>query len=348
MAVFAPRGAAYTFGMTLTSPSSSSRLSVIAADADLDSVRGAVDAAAAGGGAASISADTIRMPGPAEDRVVRPALAVLYRLAVGPNADHYVARFFAFERGRRGWPGWSWPAFWLGPTWAGYRGLWFAAFFFAMLPLLAAVVFIAIGPALDHATWLWEAGALITVWALPSCLAAACANYLFYRRVRNQSQSAERETAGPVEAAARLNDHRSTTWIGATAGAAGIALVYLAVVVDLVDAHRDHVVRRHVLDTLAAVRTLEQQVVANWTTARLVPRQTEAVAAGGEGNGDIEDIHVDPATGRVRVAFGPTVPELAGKAILLAPTRDEQQQVRWLCVAVGIERAYLPPECRSS
>lgn len=334
--------------MSLTSPSSPSRPSFVLADSDLDSVRADDDSAGAGGGAASISADTVRMPGPAEDRVVRPALAVLYRLAVGPNADHYVSRFFAFERDRRGWPGWSWPAFLVGPAWAGYRGLWFAAFGFAMLPLLAAVAFIAFGPALDRATWLWEAGALITVWAVPSCIAAAGANYLFYRRIRSQSLSAERETAGPVQAAARLNDHRSTSWLGATAGAAGIALVYLAVVVDLVDAHRDHVVRRLVLDTLAAVRTLEQQVVANWTTARLVPRQTEAVAAGGEGEADIEDIHVDPATGRVRVAFGPTVPELAGKTILLAPTRDEQQQVRWLCVAVGIERAHLPPECRRS
>jgi hypothetical protein len=46
------------------------------------------------------------------------------------------------------------------------------------------------------------------------------------------------------------------------------------------------------------------------------------------------------------VRFGPSLPELNGKAILLAPIRNAQQQVRWLCVPVDIAAAYLPPECQ--
>jgi len=38
------------------------------------------------------------------ETVVRPALAVLYRLAIGPHADRYAPRFLAFEGGR-GRPG---------------------------------------------------------------------------------------------------------------------------------------------------------------------------------------------------------------------------------------------------
>ena len=40
--------------------------------------------------------DTVRMPwspdGVSPDTVVRPALAVLYRMAIGPAADYYVPR----------------------------------------------------------------------------------------------------------------------------------------------------------------------------------------------------------------------------------------------------------------
>lgn len=290
--------------------------------------------------------DTIRMPGPAEERVVRPALAILYRLAVGPNADHYASRFLAVERDKRLWPGWNWPAFLVPPAWAAYRGLWLAAFGFAMLPLLAALVFLRLSPVLDGATWFWEAGALLAVWAIPSCIAGACANFIYYRRVRWRSLAAERETAGPVQAAARVNESRSTSWLGAAAGAAAMILTNVAIVVDLTEAHRDHIVRRHVLDSLDAVRGLEQQVEANWMTARLVPRQTVAIALGGDAPAAIEDVNVDPVTGRMRVQFGTSVPELSGKAILLAPTRDNQQRVRWLCVAIDIAREHLPPQCR--
>ena len=58
--------------------------------------------------------DTVRMPWDAtrcrEKRVVPPALAVLYRVAVGPAADYYVPRFLRFERGGLALPGWHWPA----------------------------------------------------------------------------------------------------------------------------------------------------------------------------------------------------------------------------------------------
>src|SRR5260221_337043 len=43
--------------------------------------------------------DTVRMPWDAHDSVVPPALAILYRLAVGPAADYYVPRFMRFDRG---------------------------------------------------------------------------------------------------------------------------------------------------------------------------------------------------------------------------------------------------------
>jgi hypothetical protein len=51
--------------------------------------------------------------------------------------------------------------------------------------------------------------------------------------------------------------------------------------------------------------------------------------------------------GRVRVALGPLIPELTGRSILLAPARDRDERIRWICVPVDIPTRYLPHECRA-
>ena len=61
--------------------------------------------------------------------------------------------------------------------------------------------------------------------------------------------------------------------------------------------------------------------------------------------GAVEDVNVSPSNGRLRMAFGPRLPELDGKAILLAPTQDVSGRVRWLCVPVDIAPRLLPREC---
>ena len=106
-----------------------------------------VDAAVAPPTATS---DTIRLPGvEGEARtVVRPALAVLFRVAVGPRADAYVPRFLDYERGGGPRAGWHWPAFLAGPVWAFYRKLWIAGivfivtFFVFLTPILIITLII--------------------------------------------------------------------------------------------------------------------------------------------------------------------------------------------------------------
>ena len=55
---------------------------------------------------------------------------------------------------------------------------------------------------------------------------------------------------------------------------------------------------------------------------------------------------VSPLSGRVRLVLAPTLPELAGKAILLAPALDDTERVRWFCIPIDIPSKYLPAECR--
>ena len=79
----------------------------------------------------------------------------------------------------------------------------------------------------------------------------------------------------------------------------------------------------------------------------MLPRQSEHPAVRMQpGAAPIADIDVNPVTGRVRVAFSALVPELAGRTLLLAPTRDADGHVQWMCVPVDIPTRYLPKECR--
>jgi hypothetical protein len=295
----------------------------------------------------ALDGDTIQIPGADERTIVRPGLAILYRLAVGPGADHYARRFLAFERNPQARLGWHWPAFIAPAAWAGYRGLWFAVFFFSLVPLFAGMIFIQLSPALDGADRAWAASAALFAWIVPGALAAACAHYLVYRQVRRRALDAERATEGAVLAAARLNAASPVSWKGALLGLVATGFVYGAVVADLRGAWREHQVRGYVLGSLDAVRPVEAQVEASWSSnARLVPTQTAAVTGRGNAAWAIEDVHVSPGTGRLRVTFNQLLPELAGKSLLLAPTRDARQRVRWVCVPVGIESNYLPESCR--
>ena len=66
-------------------------------------------------GALSRTLDSIVFPWSVREQQdeprVRPALAVLFRIAVGPNADYYAHRFVKYERTGRSAPSWHWPAF---------------------------------------------------------------------------------------------------------------------------------------------------------------------------------------------------------------------------------------------
>src|SRR5262245_52963977 len=90
-------------------------------------------ARARAGGVATIQEDTIQIPMSvaADGPVVRPTLAVLFRLAVGPAADYYTPRFLKYERAGHGALGWHWPALLFQCLWAFYRRLWVLGVFYA-------------------------------------------------------------------------------------------------------------------------------------------------------------------------------------------------------------------------
>jgi hypothetical protein len=312
-----------------------------------------VDSRSADEAPASIFLDTIHLPGEsmaeAQQTCVRPALAVLFRVAVGPSADYYAPRFLRYEKAGHGAPGWHWPSFWLPSIWAFYRKLWLAGLAFALLPVAGAFAFGALAARIDNASVPWLLGAIFAIWFLPGIIPALLANSLLYRRVRRMVQRAEASTGSAAQVASLLA-RRSPTSITAGLLLGGGALLLAANVVapSVRVAWFEHEVRMKVTAALASVQPLQQQIEENWNRFRAVPLKidvdtlrVQAAAA------FFDEVSFRPANGRLRLGLGESIPELFGRSILLAPAVDSLERLRWLCIPIDIPAKYLPKECRN-
>ncbi|MFO1324023.1 MAG: pilin [Burkholderiales bacterium] len=300
----------------------------------------------------SLLAATIRLPhdvpGPVPDKVVRPALAVLFRVAVGPSADRYVPRFLSYERAGRGRPGWHWPSLLLPGVWAFYRRLWGPGVVFALLPIVAALAFAWLLPRLEHADAPWIVGAWLAMWILPGVVPALVADSLLYRRVRRLVRDAELRARGAADAVQRVAESAPTSSVAALLlGGGALAAVTAVLFPALATAYADLGVRAQVAQALSAVAVLQSDIESTWTSARLLPHQTyHAGVRAQPGAALIDDLDVDPRSGRVRISLGPDVPALAGRVIVLSPVLDAGDRFHWTCVPIDIAPQYLPKECR--
>jgi hypothetical protein len=306
-----------------------------------------------GGGAQTAFLDTIQLapaPGEAEDdRIVRPSLAILFRMAVGPGADYYAPRFLEYERTGRSFPDWNWASFVAPGIWALYRRLWIPGLAFALWPLVAVAAFEAVEPYLGNSSVVWIACAALLVWFLPAVVAGLIANPLVFREARQHVGDAEAKTARTEEAAQELSERKAVApAIAAFLGGGAMLLAVYTAAPGLEIAYADHLVRARVAEGLAAIRPLQRQVEEGWLSSRSLPDiPNYAVVAAQRGAEFLETVNLNPASGRVRLALGPLIPELWGRAILLAPALDRRQRVRWICVPVDIPARYLPQECRT-
>lgn len=297
--------------------------------------------------------DTVRMPWSStdadEDVVVRPALAVLFRIALGRAADAYVPRFLRYERSGRSLPGWHWPAFFVPAIWAFYRKLWLPGLIATMLPMLGVVVFGELAPAIGPEPLAWFAGAALLVWIVPGAVAAIFANSLLYREVKRIVTDAEtaRGEAPDVAAVVAANKPASPS-AAILLGGAAVAVMLAFAVPRLSTLYDDLGVRIGVAESIAAMRPLQMQIEESVLRATAVLPEPDAAAIRTRlGRSLIDTIHLSPINGRLRLVLGPELPELTGKMILLVPTEDSRRRVEWLCIPIGVLAKYLPPECRN-
>jgi hypothetical protein len=163
--------------------------------------------------------ETVRMPWASaaefEERIVRPALAVLYRVAVGPRADYYCPRFMRYERAGHFLPSWHWPAFFVPAVWAFYRKLWVAGIVFALLPLAGYFAVDALAPSFGLADLARYAALAGATWLAPGVVGGLFANTLLYRQTRRLVRLAEAQTRRNHDAATVLAQRKATSPVGA-------------------------------------------------------------------------------------------------------------------------------------
>jgi len=155
-------------------------------------------------------------------------------------------------------------------------------------------------------------------------------------------------TLRPEEAAGLLGE-RTPIALGSAVllGTVAIAFSLFIAAPNLQTAVADRAVRARVADALAALQPLQRQIEERWGLARssLITPNFEIVGfqRGAEFLGAVS---VSLENGRVRLALGPSIPELVGRSILLAPAVGRDERVHWICVPVGIPARYLPQACR--
>ncbi|MGZ8203195.1 MAG: DUF2628 domain-containing protein, partial [Burkholderiales bacterium] len=267
---------------------------------------------------------------------------------VGPAADYYAPRFLRYERAGHPLPGWHWPAFICPSIWAFYRKLWVSGVAYALLPLAGALVFMRLGPGVDDSSAVWFAWAVLAIWVLPGAVAALAANSLLYRRVRRLVRRAE-AAGGSVSRAARMLTTRKPTSVGSALllGGGVLAVTFGGAADKLREAYLDHAVRVTIAESMSAVRWLQQEVEEQWWRFGVTTRPPEAIRQLARASApDLTDVNVSETNGRVRLGLGRSIPELAGKAILLAPSVDAWHRVHWLCIPIDIPQKYLPKECQ--
>jgi len=297
--------------------------------------------------------DTIDIPGvsAAEARKtnVRPALALLFRVAVGPSADYYAPRFLKYERAGRGAPGWHWPSFLLPSVWAFYRKLWVAGLVFALLPVAGAFVFGALAMRIDGAPVPWLVGAALLIWILPGIIPAMVANSLLYRRVRQMVERAEASTGNAAQVASLLASRNPVSLASALLLGGGAILLAADLAAPRMHvAYVEHEVRTKLAAALASVRPLQQEIEESWARFRAVPRRIDVGALPVQAATAVfDEVTFRPANGRLRLGLGTAIPELFGRSILLAPTVDSLQHIQWTCVPIDIPQKFLPRECRN-
>jgi hypothetical protein len=301
----------------------------------------------------SLRDDTVELPAVVpvglEERVVRPSLAVLFRLAVGPAADYYTPRFLRYEGAGHGAPGWHWPALLLQSVWAFYRKLWLPGIFYALLPAAGALGFLSIAPSVDDGSVPWWLCAVACMWLGPGIIAALLSTPLLYGRIRRVVHRAERSAADTAEAASFLSARKSTSLRGALLfGGGAIALALAPIAPGVHSAYEEHAVRAQVEASLSALTPLQREVEEQWSNLASIGRPlADTALVARRWTQFLDDVSVNPLSGRLRLGLGPSFPELWGKTILVAPATDWLQRIHWTCIPIDIPKRYLPKECRA-
>lgn len=275
---------------------------------------------------------------------------LLWKAAVGRRSDYYLPRFAKYERQKRSFPSWHWPALFIAFWWALYRKAWGGAVLFFFLPILIGLLF-AIGASLlppeysiaaNVAHWM----GILAAYVLPAMLA----NGVYYRRVKAWVHEARSRYPDSATQVAYLTGKGGTSGgVAVVAASALVAVPLIGIVAAIaLPAYQDYVVRTKVATVMAAVEPLKQQIESHVSENNSLPREIDlGTFRGTQGAKYIDDIRFDNATGTITIVFGVIDSRLNGKSIEWVPSEAPGQPTNWVCRTVDrVPAQLLPAVCR--
>ncbi|WP_395702336.1 DUF2628 domain-containing protein [Aquabacterium sp.] len=267
-----------------------------------------------------------------------------YRAVIGHQGQaHYLRRFQRFDAGQ-GRASWHWPAFFVTGFWLLYRKMWLYWLGYVGLSWLLMFLLGAIGAAGEGGKTF--AGGLFLLYLLALfTLVPMYANALYHRHCR-------RKMAGVA-----MHDAPAQRQLGELAAVGGTSLLALAIVLVLsavpgvgvlaavaLPAYQDYTVKARVAQALVYADGAADAVGRHYGAHQQVPASLQAADFTAPPPAGVQAITVNPNNGFVTVTldFAP----LAGKALLLVPSKGRDQQIAWACTSTEVAPRYLPPRCR--
>lgn len=267
-----------------------------------------------------------------------------YRSVIGYNNQaYYLRRFQRFDAGL-GSASWHWPAFFVTGFWLLYRKMWLHWLGYIALSWLVIILLGAIGAAGESGKTL--AGVLFLLYLLALfTLVPMYANALYHAHCRRKIANVAVHNAPPERQLGELAAAGGTSvlaivivlLLSAVPGVGVLAAVALP-------AYQDYTVKARIAQALLYGDGAAEAVARHYAAHQQVPASLQAADFNAPLPAGVQAITVNPNNGFVSVTldFAP----LAGKSLLLVPSKGRDQQISWACTSTEVAARYLPPRCR--
>jgi type IV pilus assembly protein PilA len=298
-----------------------------------------------------------------------------YETAIGPNADHYLAKFEGFDQGGSKL-GWHWPAFFVTTPWFLYRKMWGwgmgnLAYFWGILTIVAPIaVGIAAGTAQKGAEMkaMGTVGVILgTFLLLPTILLPMFANALYWRHISKLIDNVPSSVAQqPDKRAARITRSGGTgagAMIGVLAGGFFLFIAIVGILAAIaIPAYQDYTIRAQITEGLNLATAPKAAVAEYYAQNDAWPADSAAVGVDAISGKYVESLKVE--NGSIVIVYGGAANQnIAGKTLILLPGSTESKDVVWTCAGAAkpagvasapgpfgadVPNKYLPRQCRSS
>lgn len=269
------------------------------------------------------------------------------KAVIGPkNQSYYLRHFQRFSRDNKLSASWHWPAFFLSFYWFLYRKMWLAALVYFLLPYalfipVGLIAAIAGGSAGEAVTGLGYILYLLGVFVVLPLYA----NALYYRHCNKKIAEAKIVSKDPQRQLGELSAK------GGTSGAALFVILLLPVIAIIgilaaiaLPAYQDYTTRANMFQALTIGKSATAVVTEHYYQNQVLPDSLDSIGFAPVLPGSIQEVGYNNENGTISVVIAR--PPVAGQALLLVPSLDENHKIAWQCMSEDIPNKYLPADCR--